>query len=115
MLIHNITFLIEPARTEEFLRWMHSDGAVLLNTGGCRDLSLAILREVEGQINPPDRGVSVACRTLFNDEEEFRAWEKESLEVALDAYRSVFGPEALAFCTLLESLDFLVSSNSPGS
>lgn len=112
MLIHNITFLIDPARTEEFLRWFHSNGAALLRSGNVKEISLAILREVEGQINPPDRGVSVACRTLFAGEEDFRAWEREALEAALEAYRGVFGPEALAFCTLLESLDFLLDPSA---
>ncbi|MBD5269451.1 MAG: hypothetical protein HDS43_02365 [Bacteroides sp.] len=110
MLIHNITFLLEPSRTEEFLRWFHADAISFLRAGDVSDISLAILREVQGEINPPDRGVSVACRSLFHDEEAFRAWEKESLEVCLDAYRNRFGPEALAFCTLLESLDFLIDT-----
>lgn len=112
MLVHNITFLIEPERTEEFLRWMHSEGASLLRSGCSHDLSLAILREVEGQINPPDRGVSVAARSLFDDESSFREWEKGALEEALAAYRREFGPEALAFCTLLEEIDFILDRNN---
>lgn len=111
MLIHNITFLIESSRTEEFLRWMHSVGAPILRKGGSEALSLSILREVEGEVNPPDRGVSIAAQSRFPDEEVFRAWEKDTLDAALAAYRDKFGPEALAFCTLLESLDFVIAAD----
>lgn len=108
MLIHNITFLIDPARTEEFLRWMRAEGAPILRRGGNRELSLSLLKEVEGAPNPPDRGVSVAARSVFDAEEEFRRWERKELEEALASYRSVFGAEALAFCTMLESMDFII-------
>ena len=108
MLIHNITFVVDPVRTEEFLRWLHVEGVMILRNGQERELSVAILREVEGQVNPPDRGVSVALRTLFDGESALREWERNELERCLAAYREKFGPEALAFCTLLEQLDFIV-------
>lgn len=104
--ICNITFIIHPAEEERFLKWMREEAfAKLVNADGARTAKLMKVTEAGGEKPAPEHGLSIALHAEFTSESEAKTWHQRALTPILEEYAIAFGPDALFFTTLLESLN----------
>lgn len=106
MVIYNITFVIEPQRSREFLEWMRGEAiSKLFNSeSDARNPRLQTVIEAGGKKPEADHGLSIALQAEFATALEAHDWDDRILPPVLGDFTMKFGPHALFFATLLEVL-----------
>ncbi len=105
MTIYNVTFMMERGLGEKFIAWMRGKSASLLSEErGVAGARLQEVVEAPGESEFAEQALSIALQADFTDRESAHAWGRGALAEALAEYRNVFGPEALCFATILETI-----------
>lgn len=106
MYILNTTFVIHPEQREKFLSWMRSEAiAALFNAQSAAAAPrLQTVAEVCGQAPDPTHGLSIALQAEFQSPDEAHTWINDNFAPVAGKYTEKFGPHALYFQTLLETL-----------
>lgn len=104
MVVYNITFVILPAKREEFLSWMRGNAlAALFNPqSAARNPRLLTVEETGGEKPAEDHGLSIALQAEFDDAATAHDWNDKVLPPVLGDFTSKFNPHALFFSTLLD-------------
>lgn len=103
MYIYNITFVIDPAREEEFLTWMRGDAlrALFNEESAARSPRLQSVVETGGEKPTAEHGLSIALQAEFETEEAAHEWDSTTLPPVLGSFSQKFGPHCAFFATLL--------------
>ncbi len=106
MYILNTTFIMHPDQRENFLAWMRSEAiAALFNAQSVAATPrLQTVVEVGGQAPDPTHGLSIALQAEFQSPDDAHTWISENFAPVAGKYTEKFGPHALFFQTLLETL-----------
>lgn len=103
MYIYNITFVIDPAREDEFLTWMRGEAiAALFNENSlARSPRLQTVVETGGEKPLPEHGLSIALQAEFDTEASAHEWDSTTLPPVLGDFTQKFGLHCAFFATLL--------------
>lgn len=104
--IYNVTFVISPAVEGKFLDWVRDSllSALFNAESPARNAALRKVIEAGGEKPGEDHGVSIALHAEFENESDARKWHDIFLAPELGKFTTDFGPDAVFFITLLESL-----------
>ena len=104
--IYNVTFVMASDAEGLFLEWTRGNllPALFNAESPARNAALRNVIEAGGEKPAEDHGVSIALHAEFDDEDNARKWHDVYLLPQLGKYTSTFGPDAVYFVTLLESL-----------
>lgn len=107
MTIYNVTFMMERSLKARFTGWLRARRAdgLLSEEKGVVGASLQEVVEVPGESEFAEQALSVALQAKFIDRTAAHAWGRSALASLLADYRKDFGPEALSFSTILETID----------
>lgn len=106
MYIVNVTFVMAHEQHRRFLDWMQGEvvPALFGEDVAVHNPRLQTVIEVGGEKPGPEHGLSIALQADFDSEESAHGWNDTYLPGVLAGYHSEFGPQALFFVTLLESV-----------
>ena len=105
MYIQNISFIIVRERERELLDWLEDNKTVLTGTGGINH-RLSILRETAGASDVTAEAQTIAFQAEFCDMKALRAWMDNSIHPLIIQFETKFGPEAVAFTSVFETLEW---------
>lgn len=102
--IGNITFVIDPARRDEFITWMRGKALLKLfnSESPAREPRLTTVVEAGGEKPGPDHGASIALQAVFASEGDAVKWQNDLLPEVLGDFHKTFGQHSAFFVTLLE-------------
>ena len=106
MYTYNITFVVEPGKEQELLKYLREEliPAVFNSETPARNPELRKVVEAGGEKPDADHGLSIALAATFATEETAHLWNDHVLLPALGDFHLKFGAHALFFVTLLENL-----------
>lgn len=106
MYSYNITFVIDPEREQELLRYINDElrGRLFNEESPAMNPHLKKVVEAGGEKPGADHGLSMALSADFLNEEQAHLWNDHILLPALGDFHLKFGVNALFFITLLEML-----------
>ena len=106
MYISNITFVLHPEERDRFLSWLRSDliPALFNPESPARSPRVQTVVEVAGQVPDSSHGLSIALQAEFDSVADAHLWTDNFLHPAAGKFTAAFGPDALYFQTLLETL-----------
>jgi hypothetical protein len=106
MFICNTTFVMAPEKEQEFLAWMRGEAAPKLfgENSPAKNPRLQTVVEAGGEAPGPDHGLSIALQAEFVSKVMAHTWHDTVLLPVLGDYHKKFGPHAIFFVTLLETL-----------
>lgn len=87
----------------ELLGWLRLS-AIPAATAATRGVTLSKLVEVPGDADFAEQASSIALQIEFDTLKDEHDWAANSLPAVLADYTRVFGPQAVAFRTVLERL-----------
>ncbi len=98
MIIVNITFVVDVDRSEKVCAWLREKIVIELASQGMNPRACRIL-------NPePDAASSVALQVELPDMSSAESWMGDKMINVLEEYEAEFGPQALFFHSLLETI-----------
>lgn len=103
MLIQNISFIIVLDREEDLLGWLRGILPEFIAKGGLNP-RLSILRTVAGANEVQSQSQTIAFQLEFCDKESLDEWKEEALITLVRRFEDKFGPEAIAFTSVFETL-----------
>ena len=106
MYAYNITFVVDPSKENEIIRYINDDLRPKLfgPESPASNPELKKVVEAGGEKPGPDHGLSLALSASFETEESAHLWNDHILLPVLGDFHLKFGQHALFFITLLEIL-----------
>ena len=101
MYIHNASFIIDPARGEEFIDWMLPLARKVADPAVSR---LSVMRQAGGEVAGEAQALSVAFQTEFHTVEEAEEWVRKRLNPLVAAFERRFAPGAMVFTSIFETI-----------
>lgn len=107
MIIYNTTFIIDTTDYERFLKWIRAAVACRLMSApsAAQSIRIAAVTQIVGQHDIDAQPRSVALQAEFNSVVEAHHWADNTLSEVLLEYVEDFGPEALCFSTVMETIE----------
>lgn len=102
MLIYNTTFMMLPEREPEFISWFRTQLPALTESGTSPRLSS--LRAAGCAGHGQSEAQSVAFQMEFADRAELDNWASGPLNRVISLFEQQFGPEALTFSSIFETI-----------
>lgn len=105
--IHNITFVVDPARESDVIDWLRKSAlpALFGEEGPARCPRILRLVEAGGVKPSPEHGLSVALQAEFPSLEAVGDWCGGALPSVLSKFSAAFGLHAAFFTTTLETVE----------
>ncbi len=104
MFIHNATFILDPARGEEFLDWVMPRARQAAGEAPSR---LSVMRQAGGEVAGEAQALSVAFQAEFPTIEEALEWSESSLSPLISDFERLFSPGAMVFTSIFETIDLI--------
>ena len=108
MYIYNVTFLVEQAHKDEFLKWFRDEALTMLVNpeSPARSPRMTLVAEVPGDPDFVNHAASYAFQTEYATLDEAKKWATVYLQPIIGKYIQKFGSEhAHSFVTILEEID----------
>lgn len=100
MKIYNLTFIVDPVREPEFLKWL----AGQLATPGLAECAVLKVAEVPGDPEFGNQAVSISLQKRCLTDTEINGFRTGHAEHLSEEYARWAGGEGLTFATILEEL-----------
>ncbi len=103
MLIQNVSFIINLSHEEELLKWLRPHLGPAMQAGGINP-RLSVMRATAGADDVAAHAQTIAFQTEFCDSATLQTWKTTVLLPLIAEFEKTFGPEAVAFTSVFETL-----------
>lgn len=103
MFIHNVSFIIDPRKRDEFLRWVSPRAR---DAAGDLPSRLSVMRQAGGEDAKNAQALSIAFQAEFNTMTQVVEWVESELNPLIAEFEKRFAPEGMAFTSIFETVEY---------